>query len=77
MLVASSADPERRVVVLLARIWHRKILVDHPEMAAHLEALIGTVTTPEHVTPDQRDGPLALLPPPCRSQSLVDGGRKL
>ncbi len=45
MLVASFPDPEGRIVVLLARIWHGKILIDHPEMAAHLEALTGTVTS--------------------------------
>ena len=41
--------------MLLGRIWNGKILRDHPEMAAHLDAVIGTVHLPDHVAADPRD----------------------
>jgi len=51
---ASSVDPDGREVVLLARIWHGKITVSHPDVADHLDAIIETVATPDHVEPDLR-----------------------
>lgn len=53
--VASIEDPDGRTVVLIARIWHQKIVRDHPEMARQLEAVIATVAAPEHVATDPRD----------------------
>lgn len=41
--------------MLLRRVWHEKILRDHPEMAAHLDAVITTVHLPDHVANDPRD----------------------
>ena len=45
-------DPDGREVVLLARIWEDKIVRDHPELVSHLEGVIQTVATPDHVEPD-------------------------
>jgi hypothetical protein len=40
--------------VLLARIWEDKITKDHPELRAHLEHVVSTVTHPDHAEPDRR-----------------------
>lgn len=48
----TAADPDGREVVLLARIWEDKISRDHPELVGHLEAVMQTVATPDHVEPD-------------------------
>jgi hypothetical protein len=45
-------DPDGREVVLLARIWTDKVTRDHPELIDHLDAVIQTVATPDHVEPD-------------------------
>ncbi|MGI8413008.1 MAG: hypothetical protein ACR2QA_11115 [Solirubrobacteraceae bacterium] len=50
--VASIIDPNGREVVLLARIWEKKIIRDHPELASHLDAVTGAVAHPDHVEPD-------------------------
>jgi hypothetical protein len=57
-VIASTTDRDGRPVVLLDRIWNGKILRDHPEMRAHLDAVIATVHEPEHVTADPRDARL-------------------
>lgn len=49
---ATVTDLDGREVVLLARIWEDKIVRDHPELASHLEAVIQTVATPDHLEPD-------------------------
>lgn len=54
--VASTINPDGREVVLLARIWEEKITHDHPDLAGHLEAVIGTVARPDHVEPDVLPG---------------------
>ena len=54
-VIASTTDPDGRVVVFLARIWHEKVVHDHPEMAPFLEAATATVHEPEHVEADPRD----------------------
>jgi hypothetical protein len=51
-LLAELSDPDGRSVVLLARIWEDKITKDHPELRAHLEHVLATVTTPDHAEPD-------------------------
>ena len=38
--------------MLLARIWADKITRDHPELVDHLDAVIQTVATLDHVQPD-------------------------
>jgi hypothetical protein len=35
-----------------ARIWTDKVTRDHPELIDHLDAVIQTVATPDHVEPD-------------------------
>jgi hypothetical protein len=54
--VGKVSDPQGRSVVLLERIWKEKIARDHPELADHLESVLETVRTPDHVEPDPREG---------------------
>jgi hypothetical protein len=49
---ATVTDPDGREVVLLARIWENKITRDHPELVAHLNAVVETVAKPDHVESD-------------------------
>jgi hypothetical protein len=51
-LLAELSDPDGRSMVLLARIWEDKVTRDHPELRAHLEHVLATVTTPDHAEPD-------------------------
>jgi hypothetical protein len=51
-LLAELSDPDGRSVALLARIWEDKITKDHPELRAHLEHVLATVTTPDHAEAD-------------------------
>ena len=51
-LLAELSDPDGRSVVLLARLWEDKNTKDHPELRAHLEHVLATVTTPDHAEPD-------------------------
>jgi hypothetical protein len=53
-LAAAVVDPNGGDVVLLARIWTDKVTRDHPELIDHLDAVIQTVATPDHVEPDAR-----------------------
>jgi hypothetical protein len=53
-IVGETCDPEGRRVVLLARIWHGKILYTHSEVEALLEDVLQTVATPEHTMHDIR-----------------------
>ena len=50
--LAEIRDPDDRVVVLLARIWHEKLTRDHPELHGYLEHVLGTVVAPDHVEAD-------------------------
>jgi hypothetical protein len=54
-LLAELSDPDGRAVVLPERIWEDKIIKDHPELRAHLEHVLGTVTKPDHaeLTPER------------------------
>jgi hypothetical protein len=54
-IIASTTDPDGRLVVFLARIWIEKVLRDHPEMEPFLDAAAATVHAPEHVASDPRD----------------------
>jgi hypothetical protein len=49
---ATVTDPDGHEVVLLARIREDKITRDHPELVGHLDAVMDTVATPDHVEPD-------------------------
>ena len=51
-LLAELSDPDGRAVVLPERIWEDKIIKDHPELRAHLERVLGTVTKPDLAEPD-------------------------
>jgi hypothetical protein len=49
---ATVTDPNGHEVLLLARIWADKISLAHPELADHVDAVIQTVASPDHVEPD-------------------------
>jgi len=53
-VVGEVEDPDGREVVLLGRIWDRKITRDHPEVRRHREQVLAAVETPDHVEPDPR-----------------------
>jgi hypothetical protein len=55
-IVGETCDTEGRRVVLLARIWHGKILYTHSEVETFLEDVLQTVATPEHIAHDTRPG---------------------
>jgi hypothetical protein len=55
-VLARVRDPIGREVVLLARIWHDKILRRHYEMGRHLQDLLITVARPDHDEPDRLAG---------------------
>jgi hypothetical protein len=55
-IVGETRDPEGRRVVLLARIWHGKILYTHSEVETFLEEVLQTVATPDHIVHDIRPG---------------------
>ena len=52
-VLAGVSDPDGRQVELTAERWAH-ILEEHGEMAVHRGALLGTVTEPQHRTPDPR-----------------------
>jgi hypothetical protein len=47
-----TTDPDGKQVVLLEVVWREKIVRDHPEIRAHLSAVLRAVSTPDHVAPD-------------------------
>jgi hypothetical protein len=51
-VVAMTKDSQGTYVVVLARIWHGKILVDHREMAWWLPEVLAAVAAPDHVERD-------------------------
>jgi hypothetical protein len=46
----NDTDGER--VVLLDAVWREKIVRDHPEIGAHMSAVLQAVSTPDHVASD-------------------------
>jgi hypothetical protein len=52
-VIASTTDQDGLAVVLLSRIWNQKILRDHPEMHAHLDAVPSRCTSPSTSPPIQ------------------------
>jgi hypothetical protein len=51
-ILAEATDRRGRRVVLLKRIWHEKVLVDHAEMAKFLGEVLIAVSRPTHVEAD-------------------------
>jgi hypothetical protein len=59
-IVGETRDPEGERVVLLARIWHGKVLREHSEMALFMDEMLRTVATADHVEADSRHARRAL-----------------
>jgi hypothetical protein len=51
-LAGETTDLDGKRVVLLDAVWRKKIVRDHPEMTAHMAAVLGAANTPDHVAPD-------------------------
>jgi hypothetical protein len=51
-LAGETTDPDGERVVLFDAVWSEKIARDHPEIGAHLCAVLRAVSTPDHVAPD-------------------------
>jgi hypothetical protein len=51
-ILGQVSDPDGVFVVLPARIWEAKIVVDHPELRGLLEQVLEVVVRPDHVEPD-------------------------
>ena len=54
-VLATVADPDGRPVVLTAAGW-RHILTNHREMGPHRDAILLTVSAPDHRRPDPAPG---------------------
>jgi hypothetical protein len=52
-IVGETSDPEGRRVVLLARVWYEKVLLEHPEMTLLMADALQAVIAPEHVEADR------------------------
>jgi hypothetical protein len=70
-VIASTTDRDGRAVVLPGRICNRRIVRDHPEMHAHLEAVLVRCTSSSTSHPTARPSP-ALRQQPRRTQPLAD-----
>jgi hypothetical protein len=51
-LAGKTTDPDGERVVLLDAIWREKIVRDHPEIGAHMRAVLRAVRKPDHVASD-------------------------
>ncbi len=51
-LAGETTDPNGERVVLLDAVWREKIVRDHPEIGAHMSAVLQAVPTPDHVASD-------------------------
>jgi hypothetical protein len=51
-LADETTDPDGTRVVVLGAVWREKIVRDHPEICAHLSAVLRAVSRPDHVAPD-------------------------
>lgn len=51
-IVGESIDPDGKPVVLLGRVWHAKVLHDHPEMEGHTNSVLRAVAAPSHTAID-------------------------
>ena len=54
-ILGEAIDPDGACVALLARVWHEKVLRDHPELDGYLSEVLRTVSAPDHVEPDPKD----------------------
>lgn len=48
-LAGETTDPNGERVVLLDVVWREKIARDHPEITAHMYAVLQAVSRPDHV----------------------------
>ena len=77
-LAGETTDPDGKRVVLLDAVWREKIVRDHPEMTAHMAAVLGAANTPDHVAPDPVfRGTHSILRARSRPESVAAGRRKL
>jgi sarcosine oxidase gamma subunit len=51
-LAGETTGPDGKRVVLLDAVWREKIVRDHPEMSAHLAAVLRAVGAPDHAAFD-------------------------
>jgi sarcosine oxidase gamma subunit len=51
-LAGETTDRDGKRVVLLEAVWRQKIVRDHPEISAHMAAVLRAATTPDHVASD-------------------------
>jgi hypothetical protein len=51
-VLARVRDPLGREVILLARIWHDKILRGHNELTGHFDGVLAAVGDPDRSIPD-------------------------
>jgi hypothetical protein len=51
-LIGETADLQGARVVLLARIWREKVLLEHTELATFTDDVLRAVTSAEHVEVD-------------------------
>ncbi|MFN8161712.1 MAG: hypothetical protein U0R52_11795 [Solirubrobacterales bacterium] len=51
-VLRQTTDPDGRTVVLLRRIWERKIVLSRPELGEHLDAVVEAVSAPDHAEDD-------------------------
>ncbi|HTC59827.1 MAG TPA: hypothetical protein VK691_06855 [Solirubrobacteraceae bacterium] len=49
---SETTDPDGARVVLKDEIWRKKIVRDHPEIAAHRSDVLRVVSAPDHVASD-------------------------
>lgn len=58
-MLAEASTPDGVRVVLYEDTWHEHVLdsqTGHPELACHLDAVLGAISAPDHREPDARDG---------------------
>jgi hypothetical protein len=53
-IIAEAWDLEANRVVVLADLWRRKVLKDHPELSPHLNQVLRAIYSPDHVLPDPK-----------------------
>lgn len=51
-LAGEARDPDGVRVVVQSRLWHEKVLRDHPELGLHLGDVLRAISEPDHVAPD-------------------------
>lgn len=54
-VIASTRDPDGRLVQLDARAWDH-VLEEHAEMTEHLDDVMSAIDSPDHREPDPRAG---------------------